>query len=140
MSLKDCLGDALDCITSIRDDIGAGIQPVFIVTRTWSGHRVGDGFFTDEECKIETPEIMDLSHDIRVQRGGAYEAGDLILKTINKQKYSEEQLRTDTGEETVEKFIKVGPHYYRTVHIKEKFLTYDIHITKVALDEVERGD
>ena len=140
MSLKDCLGTSLDCILGIRDDIGADIQPVYLVTRTWSGDRVGDGYFTDEECKIPTPEIVDLSHDVRVQRGGAYKSGDLILKTINKATYTEEALRTDTGEDDIEKFIKVGQHYYRTVHIKEKFLTYDIHITKVAQDETERGD
>lgn len=139
MSFKDCLQDSLDCILSVRDDIGATIQPSFIVTRTWSGDRVGDGHFTDETCQIlPSPEIVDLSHDLRVQNGGTYKSGDLILKTINKQTYPEEMLRTDTGKETVEKFIKVGTHFYRTVHIKEKLLTHEIHITKVSQDETER--
>lgn len=139
--LRDCFLDSLDAITSVRDDIGANIQDSFIVTRTWSGERVGDGTFTDHTIQIlPSPYMLDLSHDVRIQRGGSYESGDLILRTINKARYTEEDLRTDTNEETVEKFIKVGDHFYRTKHIKEKFITFEIHISKVAEDETERGE
>jgi len=139
MSVRDCIGDSLDCILGIRDDIGANLADVYLVQRTWEGKRVGDGDFKDVVIALKpTPQIVDFSHDVRVQEAGAYKSGDLILKSINRKTFTEEQLRTDTGEESIEKFIKVGDHFYRTIHVKRKLVTWDIHIRKVSQDETER--
>lgn len=139
MSSENCFSEGLDCILGIRDDIGVGLGPVCLVTRTWSGERVGDGSYTEVITKmLPTPEIKDFSHDVRVSDAGAIKSGDLILKTIDKNRFSEDELRTDTGEEKIEKFIKVKTHRYRTIHIKEKVFFWDVHIRKVSEDETER--
>lgn len=137
--IKDCLLDSLDCVLSVREDMGAQLADSFLITRTWSGSRVGDGTFKDTSTPLSpAPEIVDLSHDLRVQMNGTYKSGDLILKSISQKKYSEDDLRTDTGVKNVEKFIKVGPHFYRTVHVRQRLVTWDLHITKVSQDETER--
>ena len=137
--IKASLGDCLDEILSIRDCIGAALAPVSIITRSWSGARVGEGEFSDEEEDLKpTPQIKDYSHDIRLQQGGAYKQGDLLLRGISKNSYPEEvALRTDTGVKNVEKFIKVGSNYYRTVNVKENLVTWDIQVRKIAQDETQ---
>jgi hypothetical protein len=140
-NIRESLLRCTDKILETRENIGAQLADAYIITRTWSGERPGDGSFSDVESKIyPTPEIKDYSHDVRVQEAGAYKSGDLVLVGISRNQYPEEEpLRTDTTERNVEKFIKVGTHYYRTIHIKEKLVTWDLHIRKVAQDETERG-
>ena len=139
-NLRDALKDCSDAILDIRGDVGAQLADVWLITRTWSGERVGDGTFSDSIQKMSpVPEIVDYSHDLRLQENGTYKSGDLILKGVSLKNYQERDLRTDTGNRKVEKFIKVGDHYYRTIHIKEKFITWDVHVRKVAQDETERS-
>lgn len=137
--IKASFGDCIDEILGIRDCIGAALAPVSIVTRTWSGTRPGDGTLTDVTVLLTpTPMIKDYSHDIRLQQGGAYKQGDLILKGVSKNSYPlERTLRTDTGIKNVEKFIKVGSNFYRTINIKENLVTWDIQVRKVAQDETQ---
>ena len=126
-------------ILGIREDIGAQLADVYLITRNWSGERVGDGSYSESTHKMSPiPQIVDYSHDLRVQEGGTYKSGDLILKGVSLDAYTEKRLRTDTGIRNVEKFIKVGDHYYRTIHIRERFVTWDVHIRKVSQDENER--
>ena len=135
-SISKCLDKAL----KVREDLGLQKADVFFITRTWNGERVGDNGFSDQTTKVSPiPEIVDLSHDIRVQQGGSYKQGDLILKGFSRNAYPQEQtFRTDTGIKNVEKFIKVGDHFYRTIHIKENLVTWDVHVRKVSQDETER--
>lgn len=137
--IKKSFGDCIDEILSIRDCIGAALAPVSFITRSWSGARVGEGEFSDEETDLKpTPQIVDYSHDIRLQQGGTYKQGDLMLKGISKNSYAEESLlRTDTGIKNVEKFIKVGSNFYRTINIKENLVTWDIQVRKIAQDETQ---
>lgn len=137
--MKECLQGSLAKIIAIRDDIGANLAEVSFVTRTWTGHRVGDGTFTDEVTPFTSnPEIVDFSHDIRTQQNGTYASGDLILRTINRADYSEEDLRTDTGIANIEKFIKIDDHFYRTIHVRQRLLTWNVHVRRISQDETER--
>ena len=141
MSLKENLISSFDDILATRQNIGAVIQRVYIVHRRWTGDRVGDGIFRDSYTLVDPqPQIIDLSHNLNIQAGGVYEQSDLILKLISKNKFARQDLLTDTKDEFTEKFIKVGDFFYRTKHIKEKLVTYEIHIQKVSQDETERGE
>lgn len=137
--IRDSLTDCVDDILAIRQDIGAELATVDFVTRVWSGQRIGDGSFSDTlERMFPLPCIKDLSHDVRLTEGGSIKQGDLILTGVSRNQYpDEEKLRTDTGLRNVEKFYKIGPHYYRTMHIKERLVTWDVHVRKVLLDEQE---
>ena len=134
-NLKDCIGKIL----GIREQIGAQLADVYIVDRTWSGSRQGDGNYSDNSVKISpTPQIVDYSHNIRISEAGAIKSGDLILKGISPN-YTEEQLKTQTDSKNTERFYKLGTIYYTCIHIKENLVTWDIHIRKVSEDETERG-
>lgn len=138
--LRECLLKGIDCVLSVREDMGAQIHDVYLIDRRWSGERVGDGQFSDSLEKISpTPSIKDYSHDVRVTNVGAVKAGDLIVTGISRNKYPDElRLRTDTEDRNHEKLYKVGKHFYTLVHIKENLVTWDIHLRKKRLDESER--
>lgn len=137
--IRKGLLDCVDKILEIRESIGAQLADVSIITRTWSGERIGDGSFTDVEVPMyPIPQIKDFSHNIRVSEAGAVKQGDLILVGISQNSYPDESmLRTDTGSNTVEKMIKVGNHFYRTVYVKQKLVTWDVQVRKVNQDETE---
>lgn len=139
-NLRESLSGCIDKILGIREQMGAELAEVTLITRSWSGERVGDGSFIDLKEKISpTPQIKDFSHDIRVTEAGSVKAGDLLLAGISINKYPDElKLRTDTGDKKVEKLYQVGKHFYRTIHIKENLVTWDVQIRKVRQDETER--
>jgi hypothetical protein len=138
-NLRESLMDCIDKILGVREGMGAQLADVSIVTRTWSGSRPGDGSYTDVEVKITpTPEIVDYSHNIRISEAGAFKSGDLLIKSISMNGYSEEDLTTTTNAENVEKMYKVGKHYYSLRHIKESLVTWDVHLRKLNQDESER--
>lgn len=132
MSIKESLLKSIDSILAVRDSVGGVIQESFLITRTWSGSRIGDGDFVDEENPLKpSPGIKDIALDIRANSAGFFQAGDLYLMNVSKNLYTKEDLRTDTKNPSVEKFIKVGEDLYRTVHIKEKLVVWDVHIRKI---------
>jgi len=106
----------------------------------WDGERPGDGEYNDTIVLMDPlPGILDYSHSVQTTEVGAVKAGDLILKNVSRNSYpTEAELLTITDEKNEERFYKVGEHYYRVVHIKEKLVTWDIHIRKVHQDENER--
>lgn len=138
--IRESLTDCIDCILDVRDSIGAALADISIVHRTWTGERVGDGTFTDKITPLKpTPQIRDYSHDVRVSEAGAVKQGDLILVGISRNAFPDESLlRTDVKSMKEEKLIKVGSHFYRTVHVREKLVTWDLHIRKVNQDETEK--
>ena len=138
---RKSFGKCVDKILGIRDQIGVQLADVSIITRTWSGDRQGDGTFADVELKIlPSPQIVDFSHDLRVMEGGAVKAGDLILKSISRNKFPDEEvLRTDTNARNIAKYYKVGNHFYHLVNIRERLVTWDVHIRKTRQDLTERS-
>jgi len=138
--LRKSLEGCIDSILGIRECIGAQLADVFFVTRTWTGERVGDGDFEDEVSQMSpTPQIKDYSHDIRVSEGGAVKQGDLILVGVSRNAYPDEAtLRTDVADVRIEKMIKVGKHFYRTINVREKLVTWDMQIRKIKQDETEK--
>lgn len=138
--MRSSLAGCIDSVLSIRECMGAQLSDVHLITRTWSGERVGDGIFSDEVVKMSpTPKIKDYSHDIRVSEAGAVKQGDLILVGISRNSYPDEKLlRTEVDSIKQEKMIKVGRHFYRTIHVREKLVTWDLHIRKIGQDETEK--
>jgi hypothetical protein len=138
--IRDSILGCSDKILGIREQIGAQINDVYLITRTWSGERVGDGSFSDKREKISpTPQIVDYSHNIRVTDIGSVKAGDLLLKGISINKYPDElTLRTDTGNKRIEKLYNIGKHFYRSINIKENLITWDLQVRKILQDETER--
>ena len=136
---KEAMLECIDPILSIKEDMGADIEKVDFITRTWTGVRPGDGTFTDVKERMEPlPCIKDVSHDVRLNASGTVKQGDLFLTSISQNSYPDEDaLRTDTGLRNVEKFYKIGAHFYRTIHIRKRLVTWDVQVRKVLDIETE---
>jgi hypothetical protein len=134
MSLNECLVSCLDDVLGIRDDIGAIKQPVFIITRTWSGEAPGDGTKRDTEKQVlPTPMVVDLSHSLRILEGGAVKRGDLILKMISKNQFPlESEVDGKSPSRNVEKFYRVGEAYYQVISVTEDYAWWNVQIRRVA--------
>lgn len=134
MGLIDDLTSVADDILGVRDTIGAAIHDVYIVTRTWSGAEPGDGTPTDVVAQMTpTPAIQDLAHNFKLLEAGRYKQGDLILKNISKQSYpTMDGVRLKSTNKAVEKFYRVNGELYTVIHVRESYITWDVHIRKVA--------
>ena len=134
MGLIDDLLPITNDILGVRDAIGAVIHPVFFVARTWSGTTPGDGTPTDVKAQmVPSPSIVNLSHDLPALQGGVYQQGDLILKHVSKQSYSDEDVvscKSSAG--NVEKFYEVNGKLYQVINVKESYVTWEIHIRKLS--------
>lgn len=138
--MKAGLLDCIDAALSVRDCLGVALAEVSIITRVWTGKRVGDGTYTETVQEVRpTPGIRNFSHDIRISEAGAVKQGDLMLIGISKNGIPlESTLKTQTNIKNTEKMILVGKHYYRTISIVEHLLTWDIQVRKITKDENEK--
>lgn len=134
MGLISDLTSVADDILGVRDDLGAAIHDVYILTRTWSGTEPGDGSKTDSTAQVTpTPAIKDLAHDFKAQEAGNYEQGDLILKGISKQSYpNESDIDLSTGSDDVQKFYQINGKLYQVISVKERYITWDVQIRKTT--------
>ena len=134
MSVVEDLRASVNDILGLRDDIGAGLKPVSIVTRTWSGEEPGDGVPTDlEEPVVPSPYVVEYSDEYRIKEGGAVQQGDIMLRQISKQSYpTREFVDCSVIEKNVEKFYRVGNALYRVIMVKERHLTWNVQLRKVS--------
>lgn len=138
MGLLDDLTDVADDILGVRDTIGAAIQNVFVVERTWTGAEPGDGTYTDVVTQmLPTPALLDpsragLSHKYKLAPTGRYKQGDLILKQVSKQSYPDRDVvRLKSTDKSVEKFYRVADELYTVVTLEESYITWNVHVRKV---------
>lgn len=125
--IDDILPD-VDDILGVRDDIGAALKPVSIVTRNWSGVELGAGDASEFKTPVlPSPRVVEFAHDLRIKEGGAVKQGDILLKMISKNKYPNQSDVDFSGlPPNVEKFYDVGGKLYRPFNVVEKFLTWNV--------------
>lgn len=127
--LKDCVDDALQ----VRDEIGAIKAHVSIVTRTWTGDRVGNGTASDVTAVVyPTPLVVDLSHNIRLVEGGHVKQGDLLVKGISRDRYELSDIDENTGSRSIERFYDVDGKLYRIITVVKKYATWDVQIRRTS--------
>lgn len=120
----------LNSILGIRDKV-AIIHAVFQVTRSWSGDELGEGVAQDDKVRIlPTPRLKEYGNDVRIAEGGSIKQGDIILKGISKENYSEEDLECTTSSSNVERFWLIDDKEYTTINIRERYLTYEVQLRK----------
>lgn len=131
--LIDSLLPNVDTILSVRDSIGVVIKPVFFVTRTWSGARMGDGTATDVEVQmLPSPRIIDLSTDLRIREGGAVQSGDIFLDNVSRNLFVESALDGSSSAPNVEKLYRVGANIYQVINVVEKYVTWKIQLRQLS--------
>lgn len=132
-SILPGLQKSLESILTIKDDLGVSLVEVHLIKRRWTGQNIGDGDAVDEAKQIlPSPRVVDLAHDLRLVEGGSIQRGDLILKDILKTKYTRSQLMLEHEPTNVEGFYLVNGRYYKAIHVKEKLLTWSVHVRPQA--------
>ena len=134
MGLISDLTAIADSLYGIRDDLGAAIHNVYIVTRTWTGDAVGEGSATDEVAQmLPTPALKNLSHDFEAQAAGTVKSGDIILKGISKQSWPDEDtvsLKSDNAK--IQKFYLIDDKLYQVISTVESYISWDVQIRKLT--------
>lgn len=138
--IPSLIDPCLDDILSIREEIGADLAKVRLITRTWTGEEIGDGVYSDiAEEMHPAPRVVDLSHSYRALEGGVFKQGDLVLKSISKNKYPEQSMiDCSGGSKTVRKFYEVNGQLYTVISVRERYVTWHVHVRKVS-DQTRRS-
>jgi len=132
--INSCLAKSVECALKVRDDLCLNLKDVYIVTRTWDGRHVGDGAADDCDKKVyPSPQIVDLSHDVRGRETGFIKQGDLLLKGIAKSRFPDEkEVDGSSDDKKVEVFYKVGDYLYTVIHVRERQVTWDIQVRRLS--------
>lgn len=132
MSVIASLLPDLNSILGVRDQVGAALKPVEIVTWTWSGREIGDGDKVVTKVPVTpSPRIVEFAADSRVLQGGAVKAGDIMLKMISKATFPTlVQVDGSVPSRKVEKFYDVGGVQYQVIGVTEKHLTWNVHLRR----------
>lgn len=141
MNAIESLKDSIDSVLDIRRQVGADIKRVYMVTRTWSGDQIGSGDVTEEVSEIlPVPGVKDYSHSLKMESGGNFKQGDLIIHQISKNKFPlESDVDGSSTETNIENLYKVGEHYYRAISVVEKHLTWNVQVRRLA-DQTRRDN
>lgn len=133
---------SVDAILGVRDSIGAIIQPVYFVTRTWykdkdlqfPSSEVGVHFAKDSVAVqlLPSPGMKTFAQDVRLREGGAVKAGDIILKDVSKNAYKEADLDGSTSAENIEKFYLIGAKLYQVINVTEKYVTFNVQVRELT--------
>lgn len=130
----DSLRKGVNKILETREKIGAALKSVRLITRSWSGSRVGEGRAKESVLRVlPTPRVKPFSHDLRLREGGAIKQGDILIKGISKENFpNEEQIDGSTDAKNVEKFYEIGTKIYQVISIRERHLTWDVQVRRLS--------
>ena len=138
--IVDAFLPCVDSILGIRDNIGALIHPVYLVTRTWftdSGlttpATAPEGYAKDSSVQLlPTPALKDFSQDIRLKDGGSVKQGDIILSGVSKNKYASTDLDGSLLGANIQLFFAVGVKLYQIINVTEKYVTFNVQIRELS--------
>ena len=135
--MSNIVSDILSCtdeILGLRDDLGAIKHLVYILTRTWSGTELGNGTATDSiEQILPTPYLVDYSHSLKIREGGKIKEGDIVLKMLSKQTYTDENMiDCSVDNKTTEKYYYINGRLYTVISVTSDYVYWNVHIRKAA--------
>lgn len=126
------LKDGLDDILGLRDDLGAALMEVYIVTRVWSGSEIGDGNAVETKSQLQpSPRITRISSDNKALDGGVAQLGDILLTGLSKKSYENKyDIDGTSNNEQTDMFYEVDGDLYKVIDVQEKHLTWNVLIRK----------
>lgn len=139
--MSNIVNDILGCtddILGLRDDLGAIKHKVYILTRTWTGRELGSGTPKDEIVQIlPTPHLVDYSHSLRIREGGNIREGDILVKSLSKQTYTEESMiDCSVPNKKTEKYYYINGRLYNVISVTSKYVTWNVQVRKAAKQKV----
>jgi hypothetical protein len=129
-----------NALLGIRDSIGATKEKVFFLQRTW----YTDDTYATQSADISgvpkdvltqvlpTPNIVDLSQNINLREGGVVKQGDIILKAVSKQSFTESQLDGSSTAANIENLFLVGQKVYQVINVTENYVTWKIQLRELT--------
>jgi hypothetical protein len=124
--ISDLIPD-INGILGVRDDLGAALKQVYLVTRTWTGAQIGAGSYTETRVQmLPSPRVVEFKNDLRIREGGAVKQGDVMLKMVSKETYAQADLDFSNVSGAVEKFYELGGELYRPIGVTEKHVCWSV--------------
>lgn len=135
--MSNIVNEILSCtdeILGLRDDLGAIKHLVYVLTRVWSGAELGSGAAVDQlEQILPTPYLIDYSHSLKIREGGKIKEGDIVLKMISKQTYTEERMiDCSVTDKKTEKYYYINGRLYNVISVTYDYVYWNVHIRKTA--------
>jgi len=131
----------INSILGVRDSIGAIIQDVSFIKRTW----YTDNTYATPAANISgiaakdvvtqmlpTPQIVNLSQNLNLKEGGTIKQGDIILKNVSKQSFVEANLDGSSNAANVENLYLVGQKVYQVINLVERYVTWDVQLRELT--------
>lgn len=139
--MSNIVNEILSCtdeILGLRDDLGAIKHLVYILTRVWSGTELGKGTALDSIAQIlPTPYVVDYSHSLKIREGGKIKEGDIVLKMLSKQTYTEESMiDCSVTDKKTEKYYYINGRLYNVISVTSDYVYWNVHIRKSAKQTV----
>lgn len=132
MGLLDDLREDIDDVLEVRDDLGAALAEVFLVTRTWDGGELGIG--DCEELRVQmlpTPRVVRLNYARKLQAGGETDSSDIRLKMVSRESYPErDDVDCSVDNQAEEKFYEVDGDLYRVIDVELRHVTWSITLRR----------
>ena len=137
MNIVDDILEIIDDVLGVRDEIGALKEEIFLLTRTWST-RKGVGTPVDVKVRLlPTPNLVDLSHSLRLREGGMIKQGDILLKQISMKSYpTEDLIDCSSTNSLIEKFYYFGGRLYTVISIKKDYVFWNALVRKTSKTQV----
>jgi hypothetical protein len=130
----DEIAEIADDAIKIRNEIGAILAEIYLVTRTWTGEAVGDGSASETKVIVyPAPWIVDLSHNLKLSEAGVIKQGDLLLKQISKMRYpTENHVNCSSTNKLIEKFYEVDGLLYNVIYVKSEYGMWSVQVRKLT--------
>ena len=129
----DSLLPAVNSILGVRDAAGAVIDPIYFVTRTWTGAEIGEGTASEVVVQmLPSPGLKNYSQDVRLREGGVVKQGDIILTNVSRYSYQEADLDGSSTGNNVEVLYLVGVKLYQPINIFKNYLTWNVQLRELT--------
>ena len=134
MGLIDDLTAVANSILGIRDDVGAVIEPVFLVTRTWTGAEPGLGSYSDVVAQIlPSPAVRNLATDFRAQSAGTKELSEIMLHGVSKQSYpTRDMIDCTCATANIERFYRVSGKIFNVTKVESSYITWNVRAREAS--------
>jgi len=138
MNIINDVLEITDSILGLRDEFGASKHKIYILSRHWS-KRIGDGVPKDNIVALfPSPWIVDYSHSVRLSENGNIKQGDILLKHISKQSYTNVEVIDCSvdDDKTEERFYYIDGKLYNVISVTEDYVYWNVQVRKVAKHKV----
>jgi hypothetical protein len=132
--------EIVDDILGIRDELGALKHPIYILTRNWEGQK-GLGTPTDTiEQVLPTPNLVNFSLEQDPNEVGKVAQGQILLKMISKNKYTEKQINGSVDNpESQDRWYYINGQLYEVVSVTEEYVYFNVLLKKTVKNKVYLG-